>query len=75
MSDMHDTDSENHTVVIWKIRFICLYSTAWYRLYFGQYIVGYIIKVYMKNQMTTNVRSYISFEGMQCSFLYSCSIT
>ena len=37
-SDRHDTDLENHTVVIWKMWFAGLYSTARYSLYFEQYI-------------------------------------
>ena len=42
-SDMHDMDSGNDTVVIRKMRSAGLYSTAWYGLYFEQYIDGYII--------------------------------
>jgi len=41
-SDRHD--SENHTVVIRKMRSAGLYSTARYDLYFEQCIDGYIIK-------------------------------
>ena len=47
-SDRHDTDLENHTVVIQKIRSAGLFSTAWYGLYFEQYINGYIIKTFIK---------------------------
>jgi len=47
-SDRHDTDLENHTVVIRKIWSAGLYSTAWYSLYFEQYINGYIIKTFIK---------------------------
>jgi len=43
-SDRHDTDSENHTMVIRKMRSVGLYSTARYGLYLEQYIDGYIIK-------------------------------
>jgi len=42
-SDRHDSDSENHTVVIREMPSAGLYSTAWYGLYFVQYIDGYII--------------------------------
>ena len=42
-SDRHVTVSEDHTVVIWKMRSAGLYSTALYCLYFEQNIDGYII--------------------------------
>ena len=43
MSDRHDTVSQNHTVMMRKMRSAGLYSTARYGLYFGQYIDGYMI--------------------------------
>jgi len=50
-SDRHDTDLEDHTVVIRKMQSVSLYSTAWYRLYFEQYIDGYIINVFLLCQI------------------------
>ena len=43
-SERHDTDSENHTVVIRKMRSAGLYSTARYGMNFEQYIHRYILK-------------------------------
>ena len=42
-SDRHDTVSQNHTVMMRKMRSAGLYSTARYGLYFWQYIDGYMI--------------------------------
>ena len=44
-SDRHDTDLENHTVVIRKMRSAGLYSTARYSLFLEQYIDRYLIRV------------------------------
>ena len=51
-SDRHGTDLENHTVVIRKMQYVGLYSTARYGLYFEQYIDGYIINNFTKTPPT-----------------------
>jgi len=58
-SDRHNTDSENHTVVIRKMRSAGLYSTARYSLYFEQYIDGYIIKNHNLNNTVNHLISEI----------------